>query len=220
METPVLELKDICFSYNREAPILTKLSLKVKNGESVALLGESGSGKSTLLRVICGLETPKSGDILLGGDSVIATPTEKRGIGLLFQDYNLFPHLRIVDNVAFGLTSRRREKRDAALVLLQEAGMEHYARRYPHEISGGEQQRIALLRALILKPRVMLLDEPFSNLDATTKEETAGRTFALLCQNKVPVIMVTHNPLEARHLTQRQITMEELKNHSESSPAK
>lgn len=203
----LLEIQQVHFSYSPEVPILQDVNLKVASGETLALLGSSGSGKSTLLRLIAGLEQPDSGAIILDGQDITHRPTEKRGIGLLFQDYNLFPHLRILDNVAFGLSGPKKERQQAAMNMLAQAKLDHYAKRYPHQISGGEQQRVALLRALILSPRLMLLDEPFSNLDIKTREETRERTFATLKERNIPLIMVTHDPAEAQASVERIIQM-------------
>jgi iron(III) transport system ATP-binding protein len=159
---------------------LRDVAISIGSGEVVAVVGESGCGKTTLLRLIAGLETPTSGEIMLGGvcasTSRAVLPPERRGVGLVFQDYALFPHLSVLDNVEFGLHRlARARRRTRALEVLDLVGLRDYRQRLPHELSGGQQQRVALARALAPEPLLMLLDEPFSNLDvvsrATLREE-------------------------------------------------
>jgi len=150
------------------------VSLEVASGELVAVLGPSGCGKTTLLRLIAGFERPDAGSLSVGGVEMAGTgsfvPPDKRKIGMVFQDYALFPHLTVKANVAFGLARRAGDERDAlAQSTLELVGLQHRAGRYPHELSGGERQRIALARALAPEPDVVLLDEPFSNLDASLR---------------------------------------------------
>lgn len=186
---------------------LDRVSLDVRSGEIVALLGESGCGKSTLLRVIAGLERADEGDVLLDGRIVgRAVPPEARGVGLMFQDYALFPHLTVGENVRFGL------KRDAkagaiARERLAQVGLAARADAYPGTLSGGESQRVALARALAPRPRILLLDEPFSNLDRRTRDRVRADTVSLLAQTRATAILVTHDPEEALVFADRIVLM-------------
>src|SRR5690606_19013911 len=152
--------------------VLEAASLSVRPGEILCLLGPSGCGKTTLLRLVAGLETVQAGRILIDGVDVTRSPPEKRGIGLVFQDFALFPHLSVLDNVAFGIAGDRAR----AVEMLRRLGMADYAAAYPHTLSGGQQQRVALARALAPQPHVMLLDEPFSGLDTGLRERLRDDT--------------------------------------------
>ena len=176
------------------------VDLTVGDGETVALLGPSGCGKSTLLRLVAGLEPPDAGRITLGGQDLTGVPAERRGVGMVFQDFALFPHLSVRDNVAFGLveqgvTGDAREARVAAL--LERMGLGAEADRRPDQLSGGQQQRVALARALAPEPDLLLLDEPLSNLDRTLKAELLGFLADLLADARVRAIYVTHDQEEA-----------------------
>ena len=164
---------------------LDRVSIDVEPGEVLCLLGPSGCGKSTLLRIAAGVERPSSGRILLDEQEVAGpnrfVPPEKRGVGLMFQDFALFPHLSILDNVAFGLKSlTRSEAKAEAYAALERVGLGHYAGEYPHILSGGEQQRVALARAIAPRPSVLLMDEPFSGLDPRLREKMREETLAIL----------------------------------------
>jgi iron(III) transport system ATP-binding protein len=184
------------------------VSLDIREGEVFCLVGPSGSGKSTLLRVIAGLERTGRGRVSIGGTDVDApgtfVPPERRRVGMVFQDYALFPHLTIAENVAFGLT--RRSKPEAAAIvgdLLQRVGLSRYAGSYPHMLSGGERQRVALARALAPSPRILLMDEPFSSLDGLLREQLREATAALLRETGTTAVLVTHEPAEALRLGTR-----------------
>ena len=186
--------------------LANNLNLTVGAGNGVAILGPSGSGKSTLLKIIAGLETADAGEIRFGGHDITHLPPEQRGFALMFQDFALFPHLDVRDNVAFGLIEHGRAKpaaRQQALELLERFGLAAHARHPVWRLSGGEQQRVALARALITAPRLLLLDEPFSALDAelraTMREEFARRIGAA----GTTALLVTHDEAEARALTRR-----------------
>ncbi|QBX38172.1 ABC transporter ATP-binding protein [Brevundimonas sp. S30B] len=178
------------------------VSLTLRPGRITALLGPSGSGKSTLLRLIAGLEQPDAGEIRLG-DAVLSSPSghvapESRDVGLVFQDYALFPHLTVLANVAFGLGHIPRRRREArALKLLEQVGLGDRARSWPHALSGGEQQRVALMRALAREPRVLLLDEPFSGLDRHMRTSVRDFLFPALKASGAAVAVVTHDAEEA-----------------------
>jgi iron(III) transport system ATP-binding protein len=187
------------------SPAVDGLSLRVAEGEILALLGPSGCGKTTTLRLIAGLETPDSGTITLRGRSVAgpghAVPPEERGVGIVFQDYALFPHLTVGDNVGFGLA--RAARRDRVAEVIDLVGLGGLAARYPHELSGGQQQRVALARALAPAPAVMLLDEPFSNLDADLRAQMRDEVERILRSSATTAIFVTHDQEEAFTLADR-----------------
>jgi len=183
------------------------VSLDVAAGEILSLVGPSGSGKSTLLRTIAGIERPASGRILLEGREVagpgVFVEPEARHVGMVFQDYALFPHLTVAANVAFGLGRRARGRAAAVGALLDRVGLADRAAAYPHMLSGGERQRVALARALAPAPRVLLMDEPFSSLDARLRARVRHETLALLRDLGTTVIIVTHDPAEAVELGDR-----------------
>ncbi|WP_084536408.1 ABC transporter ATP-binding protein [Azospirillum halopraeferens] len=184
------------------------VDLTIAAGEIVCLCGPSGCGKSTLLRIAAGLETLQSGVVRIGGrvmaEPGAEVPPERRGIGLVFQDYALFPHLSVLDNVRFGLSGRpAAAQRARALEALRQVGMDSYAEAFPHHLSGGQQQRVALARALAPDPAVLLLDEPFSGLDARLREQVRDETLHVLKQNGAATMLVTHDPEEAMFLADR-----------------
>jgi iron(III) transport system ATP-binding protein len=184
------------------------LSLSLGPGELVCLLGPSGCGKTTALRLAAGLEDLQQGRILMGDRSVAepgrAVPPEERSVGLVFQDYALFPHLSVADNVAFGLQRLPARERQAAVErALGQVGLAGYGDNFPHELSGGQQQRVALARALAPQPRVMLLDEPFSGLDQRLRQEVRDQTLHVLKAAGTATLMVTHDPEEAMFMADR-----------------
>ena len=170
-------------------------------GAVTCLLGQSGCGKSTTLRIIAGVDRQNSGRVLIDGDLVSDDrhhmPPERRPVGLLFQDFALFPHLTAAQNVAFGLTCGRRERRRRVEELFLKVNLCGRENSYPHELSGGEQQRIALARALAPRPRIMLLDEPFSSLDGRLRDGVREETISMLKEENTSVLLVTHDPVEA-----------------------
>ena len=191
-----------------ERTALDGLSLDIKPGEVVCLLGPSGCGKTTLLRVAAGIERPDEGRVLINAREVAGperfVQPEDRGVGLMFQDFALFPHLTILENVAFGLKALpRADARREALVVLARVGLERYADQYPHILSGGQQQRVALARAIVPRPAVMLMDEPFSGLDVQLRESMQQETLALLRETRATTMIVTHHPEEAMRLGDR-----------------
>ncbi|MFE1644077.1 ABC transporter ATP-binding protein [Microbacterium sp. P01] len=186
--------------------VLHGVDLDVAAGEFVSLLGPSGCGKTTALRVLAGLEVATSGSVLLGGRDVSRVPTNKRDIGMVFQSYSLFPHLRVADNTAFGLRRRGvgRVKANArAADALDLVGLAHLAERYPHELSGGQQQRVALARALVTEPRVLLLDEPLSALDAKVRVQLRDEIRRIQLRLGITTVFVTHDQEEALAVSDR-----------------
>lgn len=184
------------------------VSLEVMHGEIVCLVGPSGCGKSTLLRLAAGLEDIQRGEVWIGPERVAgggrSKPPERRGVGIVFQDYALFPHLTVLDNVRFGLSGlSARSQRDRASEVLGQVGMGSFRDAYPHTLSGGQQQRVALARALAPRPKVMLLDEPFSGLDVTLRQAVRDETLHLLKENGTATLLVTHDPEEAMFLGDR-----------------
>ena len=198
----VLELRNVSCVYGADRPAITSISFVAREGDIVCLLGPSGCGKTTTLRAIAGFEPVTAGEIRLEGRLVSAPghriPTEQRRIGMVFQEYALFPHLRVRDNVAFGLQHLSADERAAqARLMLEMVGLADLAVRYPHELSGGQQQRVALARALAQKPAVLLLDEPFSNLDPDMAGRMREDLHNLLRRTKTTVVLVTHDHDEA-----------------------
>ena len=196
-----LEIQDVAFSYADGTQVCEHLSFTVSDGESGCLLGPSGCGKTTLLRLIAGFETPRAGEIrlqrtILANADFALTP-EKRGVGVVFQDYALFPHLSVAKNIEFGLrtySSAQRKQRVGEMVEL--TGLSNEQKKFPHEISGGQRQRVALARALAPRPKLLLLDEPFSNLDVELREKLGLEVRSLLKQLSTPALLVTHDQFE------------------------
>lgn len=193
---------------------LVSVDLHVPAGGVSAVVGASGCGKTTLLRLVAGLEVPDAGSIRLGdeevaGDGAWVQP-EARGVGMVFQDFALFPHVKVVDNVAYGLRRlERRARRERAREVLALVGMEEMADRYPHQLSGGQQQRVALARALAPEPRVLLLDEPFSNLDLPLKAALQLELAPLLRRSGVPTLIVVHDVEDAVTLVDQVVILRE-----------
>lgn len=192
--------------------VLTGISMEVATGEIVCLLGQSGCGKTTLLRIAAGLERPTSGTVSLAGWEVAGPerflPPESRGVGLMFQDYALFPHLTVLNNVMFGLDALPALRaREIAMSALERVGLKPHAGDYPHMLSGGEQQRAALARAMAPNPRILLMDEPFSNLDQRMRFRIREETIALLREKQSTAVVVTHDPVEAMSIADRIVLM-------------
>ena len=193
---------------------LGPLSLNIFEGEILAVVGPSGSGKTTLLRIIAGLESSKTGVISIGGQLVftkkIFVPPEKRNVGMVFQDHGLFPHLTVRHNILFGIRHWPKDDRERRLYELEDLlGLRDYLNRYPHELSGGQQQRVALARTLAQRPKVILLDEPLSNIDADLRTSLAQELREILKQTESTAIWVTHDQTEALDLADRILVMNE-----------
>jgi iron(III) transport system ATP-binding protein len=190
------------------------VTLAVERGELMSVLGPSGCGKTTLLRLIAGFEAPDRGSVEVGAETVagpgILVPPERRRVGMVFQDYALFPHLSVEANVAFGLSRRTREERESLTRRTVElVGLQHKTGRHPHELSGGERQRVALARALAPEPEVVLLDEPFSSLDATLRADLRREVELILRDAEATALLVTHDQEEALSLADRVAVMRE-----------
>ena len=203
----MLELECVAQAYG-DKQVLNDVSFRLAPGEIGCLLGPSGCGKTTALRLIAGFETLQSGQIRIAGDMVSqpgrALPPEKRRVGLVFQDYALFPHLSVAANIAFGLAKLPRAERDQRVnEMLRLVGLVREATRYPHQLSGGQQQRVALARALAPKPRLLLLDEPFSNLDVELREKLSLEVRDIIKQEGITALLVTHDQHEAFAMADR-----------------
>jgi iron(III) transport system ATP-binding protein len=201
----MLELRNITHHWSgpngERQPLLRGVNLAVLPGQTVALLGASGSGKSTLLKIIAGLEVPPSGQVWLDGQDISHWPPERRRLALMFQDFALFPHLNLQDNVAFGLVEQgvaRSEARLRAAELLHRFGLGGRGLARVGTLSGGEQQRVALARALITQPRALLLDEPFSALDADLRADLRAEFAQRIAEHGMRAVLVTHDEAEAR----------------------
>ncbi|MBO2465530.1 ABC transporter ATP-binding protein [Actinomadura violacea] len=206
-----ITIRELTKVYPGGVRALDALDLDVADGEFFALLGPSGCGKTTLLRTVAGLEAATSGTIALGGADVTRLPPGRRDVGMVFQDYALFPHMSVLDNIAYPLKIKKRAKADRHARAAEAAdylGLEGLERRRPGELSGGQQQRVALARALVAEPRIFLLDEPLSNLDARLRLE--ARTFLKRLQKELAVttVFVTHDQAEALALADRIAVME------------
>ena len=204
----ILELRHVSCAYETGRPAVQEISFAAREGEILCLLGPSGCGKTTILRAIAGFEPVRSGQLFLSGQLVsspdVMTPTENRHVGMVFQEYALFPHLRVQDNIAFGLHHLVRSERASRVQeMLRLTGLEGFERRYPHELSGGQQQRVALARALVQNPVVLLLDEPFSNLDPDMAGRMRQELHDLLRRTKTTTVLVTHDHDEAFAMADR-----------------
>lgn len=209
---PALEARNVSRRFG-QTDALKDASIAIAHGEFVAVIGQSGSGKSTLLRVLAGLEGIDAGEVFEAGSRVASPgatiPAEQRRIGLVFQDFALFPHLSAADNVGFGLRKLPRAERDARIARwLDVVDLSNKAARFPHQLSGGEQQRVALARALAPQPSALLLDEPFSGLDPSLRDEMQERTITTLKESGTAALLVSHDTEEALAIADRVAVME------------
>jgi iron(III) transport system ATP-binding protein len=209
----VLTLEGLTKRYTRgAAPAVDDVSVRVEAGEVMAVVGESGCGKTTLLRMVAGLEVPDQGSIRIRGRTVsdrrVWIAPERRGIGMVFQDFALFPHMTVLGNILYGLSELpRSQRRDRAEEMLELVGLPGYAERYPHQLSGGQQQRIALARALAPQPGLLLLDEPFSNLDTTLKRSLRDELRDILQRTGTTALLVVHDAEDVLLLADRAAIM-------------
>jgi len=210
-----VEIKELSFRYkNSKVDTIQNFNIDIEKGQIVCILGQSGSGKSTILRLLSGLESPADGMIKIGERTMVDNETfilpEGRGIGMVFQDYALFPHMTVEKNIKFGLKKMSGGEKNKRLnEVLQLVNLTEYKRRYPYELSGGQQQRVALARALAPKPSLLLLDEPFSNLDSALQEKIREELKAILKQAGITSVFVTHDRNDAAKIADSIVILEE-----------
>ncbi|SDU02251.1 NitT/TauT family transport system ATP-binding protein [Pseudomonas pohangensis] len=217
---PFIEVRNVWQSYSDQV-VLERLNLSVNEGEFCTLVGASGCGKSTFLRLLLGQERPSKGEILLGGEPLAGEPDASRGV--VFQRYSVFPHLSVLDNVAIGLElpkapflgrlfgAAKRAARDQAAVILHKVGLGHALDKYPSQLSGGMQQRLAIAQALIMQPRVLLLDEPFGALDPGIRKDMHALLLELWQETRLTVFMVTHDLSEGFSLGTRLLVFDKVR---------
>ncbi|WP_223702677.1 ABC transporter ATP-binding protein [Sutcliffiella deserti] len=210
-----VQIRDLQFQYkNSKSHTLRDIAVDINKGEIISILGKSGSGKSTLLRLIAGLETPQVGTMKIDGKQIFDSKTllspEKRGVGVVFQDYALFPHMTVAQNIKFGLRKMsRKQKQERLEEMLSLINLADYGQRYPYELSGGQQQRVALARALAPSPSLLLLDEPFSNLDVHLQEKIREELKDILKRAQITSILVTHDFNDAKAIADRILFIDE-----------
>ena len=204
-----LSIKNIELSFYKKGlkmSILRGLNLKVKSGDLIAITGASGSGKTSLLRAICGLESPSNGEIILDNlilfNDKVSIPTEKRNIGLVIQEKVLFPHLNAKENIEFGI-SNKKNKKQLSSEMMERLKIIKLSEKYPHELSGGESQRVALARSIVMKPKLLMFDEPFTGLDKELKIKIYPEIKSILQESKITSLMVTHDLNEVKALADK-----------------
>ncbi len=216
----MLSIKSIYKTYENQ-PLLNGVSFEVQQGETVCLLGRSGSGKSTILRIIAGIEKPENGQVFWKNEDLETVPVHKRNFGFMFQDYALFPHKNVFDNVAFGLRMKNLpedETNEKVINILKKVKLDQFQHRDVTDLSGGEQQRVALARALAPEPRLLMLDEPLGALDRTLREQLMIELRAILHETQIPAIYVTHDQEEAFTIGDRLILLNEGRIVQNASP--
>ncbi len=207
--TPILSVRHLHKSFDGK-PVLHDLSFDVREGEFLSILGPSGCGKTTLLRILIGLEKQDKGQILRGSEDISSFPIAKRGMGMVFQNYALFPNMTVLGNVEYALTIRkdtRSSSRRIALETLDNIGLTDQINKFPHQLSGGQQQRVAIARTLATSPHMILLDEPISALDVTNREIMKAELKELQKKLKITMILITHDQEEAFFLSDRIMVM-------------
>jgi len=216
-----LKIENLEKKYGKQH-VLQDINCVVRDGEFISILGPSGCGKTTLMRIIMGLEQPSGGRIYQGGEDITALPPDQRGFSIVFQDYALFPHMTLYDNIAYGLKLRKvpaAEIREHVMSTLATLKLDNAVGKYPTQLSGGMQQRASIARALVLNSKLLLLDEPFSALDALVKVDLSDELRALQSQFDITMIMVTHDLEEAFSLSDRVLLMQHSKIVADDSPA-
>ncbi|WP_346915191.1 ABC transporter ATP-binding protein [Clostridium sp.] len=210
-----IEVKNIYFKYkNSKKDTIIDFNMELSKGEILAIIGESGSGKSTMLRIIAGLEEAYKGSMVIGDKNIFSDKMfiepENRGVGMVFQDYALFPHMTVKKNIQYGLKKKSKdEKEKIAMEMLQLINLVEHKDKYPYELSGGQQQRVAIARAIAPKPSVLLLDEPFSNLDANLRERIRDEIKEILKKAGITSIFVTHDIEDAKVLANKVIVLKD-----------
>ena len=193
-------------SYDGKVLVVKDLQLDIAEGEFITMLGPSGSGKTTCLMMLAGFETPTNGEIYLDGNAISSIPPHKRGIGMVFQNYALFPHMTVYENLAFPLRVRKIPKDEADKKIdkaLSMVSLQGFAQRMPGQLSGGQQQQVALVRAMASDPKIIFLDEPYSNLDSRLKEKIRDQMLHILREHKISALLVTHDPEEAMFMSDK-----------------
>jgi iron(III) transport system ATP-binding protein len=204
---------DFCYDKNNEN-ILEDFELNIDKGQTLSILGESGSGKSTILRLLAGLEKPKKGQIVIGNkivnnENTFVSP-ENREVGMVFQDYALFPHMTVFENISFGISNlSKKQRKQKVLETLTLVDLIDHKDKYPHQLSGGQQQRTALARAIVTEPQILLLDEPFSNLDTNLKNNIRESLKEIINVIGITTIIVSHDKLDALKLADQLIVLKE-----------
>lgn len=205
----MLELKNVKKSYDG-TPVLTDISLSIEDGEIVSILGPSGCGKTTLLNLILGIVDADDGAIIFNGEDITGVPMEKRGFNIVFQDYALFPNLNVYQNITYGLRNRPEiSSREEVEELIHLLGLEEHLQKRIGQLSGGQKQRVALARTMVMKPKILLLDEPLSALDGVIKESIKDRIRTIAREFHLTTIIVTHDPEEALTLSNRVMIINE-----------
>ncbi len=209
--TPKLSVKDLCKSYDQKT-VLDHVSFDLMEGEFLSILGPSGCGKTTLVRILIGLEKADSGEILKGGQDISSLPSFERGMGIVFQNYALFPNMTVQQNVEYALTLHKETKgtaRQTALRILEQVGLTDQLKKKPHQLSGGQQQRVAIARTLAMNPDIILLDEPISALDVTNREIMKSELKSIQKTFNATMLFITHDQEEAFFLSDRIMVMSE-----------
>ena len=205
----MLELKNVKKSYDG-TPVLTDISLNIEEGEIVSILGPSGCGKTTLLNLILGIVDSDGGQIIYNGEDITKVPMEKRGFNIVFQDYALFPNLNVYQNITYGLRNNPEiSSKEEVEDLIDLLGLEEHLNKRIGQLSGGQKQRVALARTMVMKPKILLLDEPLSALDGVIKESIKDRIKTIASQYNLTTIIVTHDPEEALTLSNRVMIINE-----------
>ncbi|UVI31755.1 ABC transporter ATP-binding protein [Paenibacillus spongiae] len=215
-----IEVRDVSKTFGTHKAV-ADVSFSVGRGKLIGLLGPSGGGKSTLLRMLAGLESPDSGDVFINGKRVNDVPPQERGIGFVFQHYALFKHMNVFDNIAFGLTIRKTDKKEIAArvdELLDLTGLRGFERRYPHQLSGGQRQRVAFARALAPRPELLLLDEPFAAIDAKVRKELRTWLKQLIATLGITSIFVTHDQDEAVEVADEMLIVQQGRLEQQGTP--